>query len=152
MPNGFVAAPHRPRLPRLPGLPRRPASAVERNSPVIIRPPGGLPDDGLTEGGTLSDPTQRFTGLYDEYYRRVLRYALQHADPGGAEDVANETFLISWRGSPRSRSRRCPGCSAWPATCCASSSAGPAGSSGSRTASRRSPATPTCRHGTRAST
>ncbi len=45
----------------------------------------------------MSDPTQRFTGLYDEYYRRVLRYALQHADPGGAEDVASETFLIAWR-------------------------------------------------------
>jgi DNA-directed RNA polymerase specialized sigma24 family protein len=45
----------------------------------------------------LSDPTQRFTGLYDEYYRRVLRYALQHADAGFAEDVASETFLIAWR-------------------------------------------------------
>ena len=45
----------------------------------------------------MSDPTQRFTGLYDQYYRRVLRYALQHADPGCAEDVASETFLIAWR-------------------------------------------------------
>jgi RNA polymerase sigma factor (sigma-70 family) len=45
----------------------------------------------------LNDPKQHFTGLYDEYYRRVLRYALQHADPGFAEDVASETFLIAWR-------------------------------------------------------
>ena len=45
----------------------------------------------------MSDPAQHFTGLYDEYYRRVLRYALQHADPGSAEDVASETFLIAWR-------------------------------------------------------
>jgi RNA polymerase sigma factor (sigma-70 family) len=45
----------------------------------------------------LSDSKQQFTGLYDEYYRRVLRYALQHADPGCAEDVASETFLIAWR-------------------------------------------------------
>jgi DNA-directed RNA polymerase specialized sigma24 family protein len=45
----------------------------------------------------LSDSKQHFTGLYDEYYRRVLRYALQHADPGCAEDVASETFLIAWR-------------------------------------------------------
>jgi RNA polymerase sigma-70 factor (ECF subfamily) len=45
----------------------------------------------------LSDPEKRFTGLYDEYYRRVLRYALQHADPGSAEDIASETFLIAWR-------------------------------------------------------
>jgi DNA-directed RNA polymerase specialized sigma24 family protein len=26
-----------------------------------------------------------------------LRYALQHADPGSAEDVASETLLIAWR-------------------------------------------------------
>jgi RNA polymerase sigma-70 factor (ECF subfamily) len=49
------------------------------------------------EGGILSDPKQRFTGLYDEYYRPVLRYALQHADSDCAEDVASETFLIAWR-------------------------------------------------------
>ncbi|HEX4092565.1 MAG TPA: sigma-70 family RNA polymerase sigma factor [Trebonia sp.] len=45
----------------------------------------------------MSDSNQQFTGLYDENYRRVLRYALQHADPGCAEDVASETFLIAWR-------------------------------------------------------
>jgi RNA polymerase sigma-70 factor (ECF subfamily) len=45
----------------------------------------------------LNDAHERFTGLYDQYYRRVLRYALQHADPGSAEDVASETFLIAWR-------------------------------------------------------
>lgn len=45
----------------------------------------------------MSDPRQRFTWLYDQYYRRVLRYALQHADPPSAEDVASETFLIAWR-------------------------------------------------------
>jgi RNA polymerase sigma factor (sigma-70 family) len=45
----------------------------------------------------LNDPQERFTGLYDLYYRRVLRYALQHADPGTAEDVASETFLVAWR-------------------------------------------------------
>ncbi len=45
----------------------------------------------------MSDPIQRFTELYDEHYRPVLRYALQHADPEYAEDVASETFLIAWR-------------------------------------------------------
>jgi RNA polymerase sigma-70 factor (ECF subfamily) len=35
--------------------------------------------------------------LYDQYYRRVLRYALQHADQACAEDVASETFVIAWR-------------------------------------------------------
>jgi RNA polymerase sigma factor (sigma-70 family) len=45
----------------------------------------------------LNEPQERFTGLYDRYYPRVLRYALQHADPGSAEDVASETFLVAWR-------------------------------------------------------
>lgn len=45
----------------------------------------------------MNDPQERFTGLYDQYYRRVLRYALQHAEPGAAEDVASETFLVAWR-------------------------------------------------------
>jgi RNA polymerase sigma factor (sigma-70 family) len=45
----------------------------------------------------LSDPERRFTGLYDLHYRRVLRYAVQHADQTCAEDVASETFLIAWR-------------------------------------------------------
>jgi RNA polymerase sigma factor (sigma-70 family) len=45
----------------------------------------------------VDDPLDRFTGLYDRYYRNVLRYALQHAEPGSAEDVASETFLIAWR-------------------------------------------------------
>jgi RNA polymerase sigma-70 factor (ECF subfamily) len=49
------------------------------------------------EGGPLSDPKQVFTGWYDQYYRRVLRYALQHADRACAEDIASETFLIAWR-------------------------------------------------------
>jgi RNA polymerase sigma factor (sigma-70 family) len=45
----------------------------------------------------VNDPLERFTGLYDQYYRRVLRYALQHAAPDAAEDVASEAFLIAWR-------------------------------------------------------
>jgi DNA-directed RNA polymerase specialized sigma24 family protein len=45
----------------------------------------------------VDDPLDRFTGLYDRYYRNVLRYALQHAEPGSAEDVASETFLVAWR-------------------------------------------------------
>ncbi|MBO2457509.1 RNA polymerase sigma factor [Actinomadura violacea] len=39
----------------------------------------------------------RFTRLYDEYHRRVLAYALTHAEPHTAEDIAGETFLIAWR-------------------------------------------------------
>lgn len=50
-----------------------------------------------TEGSPVDDPLERFAGLYDRYYRNVVRYALQHAERGSAEDVASETFLIAWR-------------------------------------------------------
>ncbi|WP_198679155.1 sigma factor [Thermomonospora amylolytica] len=45
----------------------------------------------------MDDPRSRFTHLYDEHYRRVLAYALTHADQGVAEDVVSETFLVAWR-------------------------------------------------------
>jgi RNA polymerase sigma factor (sigma-70 family) len=45
----------------------------------------------------VDDPLGRFTGLYDQYYRNVLRYCLLHAEPGSAEDVTSEVFLIAWR-------------------------------------------------------
>ena len=48
----------------------------------------------------MDDPLERFAGLYDRYYRNVLRYALQHAERGSAEDVASEAFLIAWRRWP----------------------------------------------------
>jgi RNA polymerase sigma-70 factor (ECF subfamily) len=48
----------------------------------------------------VDDPLERFAGVYDMYYRNVLRYALQHAEQGTAEDVASETFLIAWRRFP----------------------------------------------------
>lgn len=48
----------------------------------------------------MDDPHERFGGLYDRYYRNVLRYALQHAEQASAEDVASETFLIAWRQLP----------------------------------------------------
>jgi RNA polymerase sigma factor (sigma-70 family) len=48
----------------------------------------------------VDNPRERFAGLYDRYYRNVLRYALQHSEPGSAEDVTSETFLIAWRRWP----------------------------------------------------
>lgn len=48
----------------------------------------------------MDDPLGRFTGLYDRCYRNVLRYALLHAEPGSAEDVTSEVFLIAWRKLP----------------------------------------------------
>jgi RNA polymerase sigma-70 factor (ECF subfamily) len=52
------------------------------------------------EGDPVDDPLERFAGLYDQYYRNVLHYALQHAETGSAEDVASEAFLIAWRRWP----------------------------------------------------
>jgi RNA polymerase sigma factor (sigma-70 family) len=51
--------------------------------------------------GPVDDPLERFTCLYDRYYRNVLRYALQHAEQGFAEDVASEVFLVAWRRWPK---------------------------------------------------
>lgn len=48
----------------------------------------------------MDDPRDRFTALYDQCYRNVLRYALLHAEPGSAEDVTSEVFLIAWRNLP----------------------------------------------------
>jgi DNA-directed RNA polymerase specialized sigma24 family protein len=48
----------------------------------------------------VDHPPERFARLYDQYYRNVLRYALQHAEQGSAEDVASEVFLITWRRLP----------------------------------------------------
>lgn len=48
----------------------------------------------------MDDHLGRFTGLYDQYYRNVLRYALVHAEPGSAEDMTSEVFLIAWRQLP----------------------------------------------------
>jgi RNA polymerase sigma-70 factor (ECF subfamily) len=45
----------------------------------------------------VDDPFERFTSLYDQFYRNVLRYALQHAERDSAEDVASDVFLIAWR-------------------------------------------------------
>ena len=45
----------------------------------------------------MDDPLVQFTSLYDQFYRNVLRYALQHAERDSAEDVASEVFLIAWR-------------------------------------------------------
>lgn len=45
----------------------------------------------------MDDPERRFTDLYDRHYRNVLAYALLRVGPGGAEDLASETFLVAWR-------------------------------------------------------
>jgi len=77
---------------------------------VILGGSEGLRDDAapsrcgsdteIAKEVPVDDPLERFAGVYDTYYRNVLRYALQHAEQGTAEDVASETFLIAWRRFP----------------------------------------------------
>ena len=43
----------------------------------------------------MNDPREHFTGLYNRYYQRVLRYALQHVDPGVAEDVVDRALEVA---------------------------------------------------------
>jgi len=89
------------------------------STPMLPRHPNG-------EGrGPVDDPLERFAGLYDHYYRNVLRYALQHAEQGSAEDVASEAFLIAWRRLPDVPRRSPPRRRA------------PTGTSGNATSSRR---------------
>ncbi|TDD03462.1 sigma-70 family RNA polymerase sigma factor [Nonomuraea deserti] len=45
----------------------------------------------------MDDPQERFTMLYDRYYRNVLGYVLLRVEQGVAEDVCSETFLVAWR-------------------------------------------------------
>jgi DNA-directed RNA polymerase specialized sigma24 family protein len=45
----------------------------------------------------VDDPLERFASLYDQFYRNVLRYALQHAERDSAEDVASDVFFVAWR-------------------------------------------------------
>ncbi|MFB9473484.1 sigma-70 family RNA polymerase sigma factor [Nonomuraea salmonea] len=45
----------------------------------------------------MDDPKERFTALYDRYYRNVLGYVLLRVEQTVAEDVCSETFLVAWR-------------------------------------------------------
>ncbi|TDC07134.1 sigma-70 family RNA polymerase sigma factor [Nonomuraea longispora] len=45
----------------------------------------------------MDDPEERFTMLYDRYYRNVLGYVLLRVGQNVAEDVCSETFLVAWR-------------------------------------------------------
>ncbi len=49
---------------------------------------------------TDSEALERFTALYDEYYRRVHAYAVSRAGRQLADEVTSEVFLIAWRRRP----------------------------------------------------
>jgi RNA polymerase sigma-70 factor (ECF subfamily) len=65
----------------------------------------------------VDDPESRFTALYDAHYRGVLGYALTKAEPGTAEDVVSEVFLLDvlvltmWQGLTPEDAADVAGCS-----------------------------------------
>jgi RNA polymerase sigma-70 factor (ECF subfamily) len=48
-----------------------------------------------------TDPSAPDAAVFDDLWRRyssrVMAYALRHVDPGTAQDVVSETFLVAWR-------------------------------------------------------
>ena len=45
---------------------------------------------------TDADEIGRFTGLYDDYHRRVYAYAVSRAGRQLADEVVSEVFLVAW--------------------------------------------------------
>jgi RNA polymerase sigma-70 factor, ECF subfamily len=45
---------------------------------------------------TDADAIERFTGLYDDYHRRVYAYAVSRAGRQLADEVVSEVFLVTW--------------------------------------------------------
>ncbi len=39
----------------------------------------------------------RFAAVYDALYADLLRFAYRRCEPGAAEDVVGEAFLVAWR-------------------------------------------------------
>lgn len=52
----------------------------------------------------VSDPSERFSQLYEQLYGPVYAYAARRVGAGAADEVAAETFLVAWR-----RFERIPG-------------------------------------------
>jgi RNA polymerase sigma factor (sigma-70 family) len=51
-------------------------------------------------GDRQETDSQRLTCLWDGHARRVLAYAMRHADADAAQEVVSETFLVAWRRLP----------------------------------------------------
>lgn len=45
----------------------------------------------------MDDGHARFTGMYEQFYRPVLAYALRRVPAEEAREVVDEAFLIAWR-------------------------------------------------------
>jgi RNA polymerase sigma factor (sigma-70 family) len=46
----------------------------------------------------LTEPTDRFTDLFDAYHGEIYRYVAGRLSPSHADDLAAETFLVAFRG------------------------------------------------------
>jgi RNA polymerase sigma-70 factor (ECF subfamily) len=45
----------------------------------------------------MEEERRRFEGLWDDYHDQVMAYARRRTSPAHAEDVVDETFLVTWR-------------------------------------------------------
>jgi RNA polymerase sigma-70 factor, ECF subfamily len=52
---------------------------------------------GPDPSGRDASRRERFTGLYEDHYDRILRYAWRRVGRDQAEDVASETFAVLWK-------------------------------------------------------
>src|SRR3954454_4802563 len=78
-------------------------SATSRDRRELSAPSTNYPHRSRTRGGSVPDAdpdADRFTRLYEAYYRRVVGYALRRAAAEVAREVADESFLIAWRRLP----------------------------------------------------
>jgi RNA polymerase sigma-70 factor (ECF subfamily) len=44
-----------------------------------------------------SQDERRLRTLFDQHATRVFAYAARHSDPGTAQDIVSEVFLVAWR-------------------------------------------------------
>ncbi len=59
---------------------------------------GHVKGDVVSTPGDIPSDAERFRGLFEAYYNRVLAYALRRVSTlADAEDVASAVFLVAWR-------------------------------------------------------
>ncbi|WP_152363025.1 RNA polymerase sigma factor [Microlunatus speluncae] len=51
----------------------------------------------MSSDSRTPDREARFTALYEAGYPELIRFAQRRVDPGRAEDVVAESFLVAWR-------------------------------------------------------
>ncbi len=51
----------------------------------------------MSSSSRAPDAEARFTALYESTYRELTRFVQRRVDPGRAEDIVAEAFLVAWR-------------------------------------------------------